>query len=106
MTSWTDLRPLIRSWMIGSSLCAVIVGLLLLLSPFVMPASDPWGLYRYFVNRVAAAAWGIVAVTGGVLFFDYVTPGNWLEKIEEGNTACAIVIVGVVITLGLVLCYI
>jgi hypothetical protein len=106
MTSLRPMRPLIRAWTIGSSFSAVVVAALLLVSPFVMPPSDPLGLYRYFVNRVAAAVWGIVAVTGGVLFFDYVTPGNWLEKIEEGNTACAIVTVGVIAALGLVLCYV
>lgn len=106
MTSLRQLQPLVRAWMIGSSVCVLVIAALLLVSPWVMPASDPWGLYRYLVNRVAAAAWGIVAVTGGALFFDYVTPGNWLQEIEGGNAACAIVTVGVIVTLGLVLCYI
>jgi len=106
MTQTNQLKQLLRSWLLGSLFCGGVILILLVVSPFVMPVTDSWGLYRYFVNRVAAAAWGIMAITGAVLFFDYVTPGNWFEKIEEGNVACAIVTVGVIVTVGLVLCYI
>ncbi len=106
MTSLRHLKPMLKAWSAGALISVGIIGLLLAVSPFVLPESDSMALYRYFLLRVGAAAWGIVAITGGALFFDHVTPGNWLERIEEGNAACAIVTVGVIVTLGLMLCYI
>lgn len=108
MTEKTKIARAIRAWIWASCICAAIIGVSLAASPFVQSpgANDPWGLCRYLVLRLAAAAWGIIALTGSVLFFDYVTPGDWFAKIEEGNIACAVVTAGVVFTIGLVLCYV
>lgn len=105
MTDPVAFESIFRKWLTSALYGVAVIVACLIVSPFIMPANDPWSLFRYFILRVPAAVWGIIAMTGGVLFFDRFTPGDWLKKAEDGNVACSIVLVGIILAIALILCY-
>jgi hypothetical protein len=59
---------------------------------------------NYLLVTPAKAILAIIIVTGGILFIDFCTPGEFLEQASEGNLACAIlsgcIVIGLCLLLG------
>jgi hypothetical protein len=86
------------------TLGAAGIAALVLAGAYVFP-DDPGTLLRYAVLRLTGALIGILTLSAGMLFVDYITPHNWMENIAHNETACAIVIAAVVLVLGAILCW-
>jgi hypothetical protein len=94
----------LKQWLIASSIGGA--GLLGLLGagPWVMP-DDPDALLRYTVLRIAAVLIGLIALSGGMLFINFITPDDWMDGIGKDQIASAILMSAVVLVLGAILCW-
>jgi hypothetical protein len=93
---WTpDITPTsksnIKRWLVASVIGSATIVVILLLSPFVLPKADPYGWLRGVLDRVLFTIVGNMLFSGGLLFLDYVTPGETLEEINKDPIASAIV---------------
>jgi len=88
----------VKRWAGSSLLGALVILACLTISPAVL-GDDPLMLWRYIILRTTAFAFGVIALVGGLLFVDSVTPGDWLEKVE--NTAYGPVILLSVVTIAI-----
>jgi hypothetical protein len=93
-----------KQWLIASTIGGVGVVGLLLSSPLVMP-DDPTALLRYVVIRAIAVLIGLVALSGGMLFVDFITPDDWMDGIGKDHMASAILMSAVVLVIGAILCW-
>jgi hypothetical protein len=75
---WDDLVRWVQS-SIGAVLLVIIATYLL---TYLFPESDPYGGIRYVLIKVVSICVGIVGITGGILFVDSVTKGDWLSQVE------------------------
>jgi hypothetical protein len=95
-------------WSIVTACCvlalAFIIGLSLSLSP-LMVGSDPYSLLRYLLLRMAALAIAAPALTGLMIFVDFVTPGDWMGAIGDDAKACSYIMSAVILVIGAVLCW-
>jgi hypothetical protein len=94
----------IRQWLIASTIGGLGVVGLLLSSPLVLP-DDPTALLRYVIIRVIAVLIGLIALSGGMLFVDFITPDDWMDGIGKDHTASAILMSAVVLVIGAILCW-
>jgi hypothetical protein len=94
----------IRQWLIASTVGGLGVVGLLLSSPLVLPG-DPTALLRYVIIRVIAVLIGLTALSGGMLFVDFITPDDWMDGIGKDHTASAILMSAVVLVIGAILCW-
>jgi hypothetical protein len=93
-----------RQWFIASTLgCAGIAGLLWF-SPGIIPG-DPNALARYVLIRVTAVLIGMISLSGGMLFVNFITPDDWMEGIGKDQMASAILMSAVVLVIGAILCW-
>jgi hypothetical protein len=95
-------------WSVLAASCAAALGLLMWLSlnwPPVVNAGDPYTLLRYFMLRVTAIAIAAPALTGLMVFVDFVTPGDWMKAIGDDAKACSLVMSAVILVIGAVLCW-
>lgn len=88
----------------ASILGVFVVMVCLYLSPIFM-GEDSWSLYRYLTIRLASFSLALLLLTSGVMFWDFVTPGNTLEAIHKAPYGPVIVISVVVFALGLILAF-
>jgi hypothetical protein len=93
-----------KHWAIASVLSAFAVSGLLWSGTWIMP-EDPSGLLRYTVIRLTAVLMGMITLTGGMLFVDFITPDNWMEGIGKDPTSSAILMSAVVLVIGAILCW-
>ncbi len=93
-----------RQWLIASTVGGLGVLGLLMASPLVLPY-DPTALLRYVVIRVIAVLIGLIALTGGMLFVDFITPDDWMDGLGKDHTASAILMSAVVLVIGAILCW-
>jgi hypothetical protein len=95
-------------WSLLAMLCVLalvfIVGLSLMWSPVVNP-EDPYILLRYLLLRLTAIAIAAPALTGLMLFVDFVTPNDWMKEIGDDAKACSFVMSAVILVIGAVLCW-
>jgi hypothetical protein len=95
-------------WSLLALLCALalvsIVWLSLVWSPVVNP-DDPYILLRYLMLRLTAIAIAAPALTGLMIFVDFVTPNDWMKAIGDDAKACSIVMSAVILVIGAVLCW-
>jgi hypothetical protein len=95
-------------WAIVSSVCAVVLGLILALSLSSFPitsGNDPYSLFRYLLLRIMAIAIAAPALTGLMIFVDFVTPGDWMKAIGDDAKACSYIMSAVILVIGAVLCW-
>lgn len=93
-----------KQWLIASAVGCLGIGILLWISPWIMP-QDPQALMRYVVIRLTAVLMGLVALGGGMLFIDFITPDDWMDGIGKNQTASAILMSSVVLVIGAILCW-
>lgn len=91
-------------WLVASSLGAAALAFIILTADVVLP-DDPDLLVRYLLVRFAAAITGFIALSGGMLFIDFITPDDWMAKIGKNEIASALVMSAVVLVLGAILCW-
>ncbi len=94
----------IKQWIIASTAGVLGIAALLFVSPWVLP-DDPAALLRYVIIRVIAVLIGMIALTGGMLFVDFITPDDWMDGIGKDHTASAILMSAVVLVIGAILCW-
>ncbi|MGB6065221.1 MAG: DUF350 domain-containing protein [Desulfomonilaceae bacterium] len=94
----------IKQWIIASTAGGLGIAALLLVSPWVLP-DDPTALLRYVIIRAIAVLMGMIALTGGMLFVDFITPDDWMDGIGKDHTASAILMSAVVLVIGAILCW-
>jgi hypothetical protein len=94
----------IRQWLIASTFGGLGVVGLLLGSTLVLP-DDPTALLRYVIIRVIAVLIGLIALSGGMLFVDFITPDDWMDGIGKDHVASAILMSAVVLVIGAILCW-
>jgi hypothetical protein len=93
-----------RKWAIASVLASIAVAGLLSCSNWVMP-HDPSALLRYVVIRLTAVLIGMITLSGGMLFMDFITPDDWMAGIGKDPTSSAVVMSAVVLVIGAILCW-
>lgn len=81
-----------------------VIELSLVWSPLVNP-DDPYTLLRYLLLRLTAITIAAPALTGLMLFVDFVTPGDWMKAIGDDAKACSFVMSAVILVIGAVLCW-
>jgi|GEM_PF-1316298 hypothetical protein len=94
-------------WLVLSLFCAIAAGMLAagsLVSPLIME-SDPYGLLRYMLLRLAAVALAAPALIGLMLAVDFITPGDWMDAIAQDPKACSYIMAAVVLVIGGILCW-
>jgi hypothetical protein len=95
-------------WSVLTTMCAValvlFVGLSLSWFP-VISADDPYSVLRYLLLRLTAIAIAAPALTGLMVFVDFVTPGDWMKAIGDDPKACSFVMSAVILVIGAVLCW-
>ena len=94
----------IKEWLYASAIGLGVIAILTLLSlPFAMD-NDPYQSIRYLLVTPAKAIMAVIIVTGGILFIDFCTPGDFLYEASQGNLACAIlsgcIVIGLCLLLG------
>lgn len=94
----------LRHWLIASSIGCTSISGLLWVSQWIM-ADDPYALVRYVLIRVTAVLIGLIALSGGMLFVNFITPDDWMEGIGKNHLASAILMSAVVLVLGAILCW-
>ncbi|MBI5248427.1 MAG: hypothetical protein HY912_02935 [Desulfomonile tiedjei] len=94
----------IKQWAVASMLASTAVAGLLACSNWIMP-HDPLSLLRYVVIRLTAVLIGLITLTGGMLFVDFITPDDWMDGIGKDPTSSAIVMSAVVLVIGAILCW-
>jgi hypothetical protein len=92
-------------WFIALSIGYKIVLHLLQIAPDYMPEGEAYGVYRYVILRIVAATIGLLVLSGGTRFVDWITPGDWCDEITKGNMAATAAIVGTLYCLTLIICY-
>jgi drug/metabolite transporter (DMT)-like permease len=93
-----------KKWAVASVLASTAVAGLLGCSHWAMP-QDPTGLIRYVVIRLTAVLIGMITLSGGMLFIDFITPDDWMDGIGKDPTSSAIVMSAVILTIGAILCW-
>jgi hypothetical protein len=93
-----------KQWLIASTAgCAAIIGLLWS-SPWIIP-DDPNALARYMLIRVTAVLIGLISLSGGMLFVNFITPDDWMDGIGKDQMASAVLMSAVVLVIGAILCW-
>lgn len=93
-----------RQWLIASAIGCTGIASLLWFSPRIIP-DDPDALFRYVLIRVTAVLIGMVSLSGGMLFVNFITPDDWMEGIGKNQMASAILMSAVVLVIGAILCW-
>ncbi|HMK35314.1 MAG TPA: DUF350 domain-containing protein [Desulfomonilaceae bacterium] len=93
-----------KQWLIASTVgCTAIAGVLWF-SPWITP-EDPSSLLRYVMIRVTAVLIGLISLSGGMLFVNFITPDDWMDEIGKDQVASAILMSAVVLVIGAILCW-
>jgi hypothetical protein len=90
--------------LIASAIGSSGIALLLFLSRSITP-EDPDVLLRYLAVRLTAVLLGLITLSGGMLFINFITPDDWMEGIGKDSIASAILMCGVVLVIGAILCW-
>jgi hypothetical protein len=93
-----------RQWLIASTVGCTGVASLLWCSPWIIP-DDPNVLARYVLIRVTAVLIGLISLSGGMLFVNFITPDDWMDGIGKNQMASAILMSAVVLVIGAILCW-
>jgi hypothetical protein len=93
-----------KHWVIASVMASTAVAALLACSNWIMP-HDPLALLRYVVIRLTAVLIGMITLSGGMIFVDFMTPDDWMAGIGKDPTSSAIVMSAVVLVIGAILCW-
>lgn len=75
------------AWLMALGMTALVWVLALTIGNSI-EVQDPTLYTRLLINRAAGTSLGLIILTGGLLFADYVLPGRWLDKIAEEPLAC------------------
>lgn len=92
-------------WLVALAFGAGITLICLAVAPSYLPPEDAAGLTRYVLLRLVAGIMGILMLSGGALFLNWITPHEWFGMVENGNIACAIVIAALFLALAQIICY-
>jgi hypothetical protein len=95
-------------WGILAACSTVILSLLVLLSVLYAPVAtddDPYLLVRYILLRLTGISIALPALTGLMLFVDFITPDDWMKAIGDDPKACSYVMSAVILVIGAVLCW-
>jgi len=90
----------VLNWTISALITAFIVAVMLVMTPDYPDVADPHAVFRTLCTRLIYALTGIVMMTGCILYFDWITPHDWMHKLEEHPLACAIVLAIVLYVVG------
>ena len=94
----------IKHWLMASSIgCMAIAAIMW--TAYWMIIDDPCSLLRYMAIRLTGAITGLITLSGGMLFIDFITPDNWMENIGKNEMASAILMSSVVLVIGAILCW-
>ncbi len=93
-----------KQWTIASLLAGTMITGLLACSDWIMP-HDPLALLRYVVIRLTAVLIGMITLSGGMLFVNFITPDDWMDGIGKDPTASAMLMSAIVLVIGAVLCW-
>lgn len=89
----------------GSCLGALIVSFFVWASLWILPSDDPYQLVRYFVIHIPITTAGILSIGAGLWFVDWVTPGDFLDGVTNGQVSCAILAGAIVLAIAGLLCW-
>jgi hypothetical protein len=95
-------------WAILTAFSVLVLGSGLILSLYgavIMSEDDPYSLLRYALLRFTAIAIAAPALTGLMLFVDFITPGDWMKAIGNDSKASAYVMSAVILVIGAILCW-
>ena len=88
------------------SIGAVIgVTLLLYISPYLLPASDPFALYRVLALRAAGFLLALILLAGGIMFIANSIFKGVIQKVEQAAYGPTAVVVSIVLGLCYLMSY-
>jgi hypothetical protein len=93
-----------KQWLIASAIGCVGIFGLLWCSSWIIP-DDPSALLRYVFIRLTAVLIGLISLSGGMLFVNFITPDDWMDGIGKNQMASAILMSAVVLVIGAILCW-
>jgi hypothetical protein len=91
-------------WALVSFIGASVIAALVIISREIM-CDDPDALLRYLLLRITAVLTGLISLSGGMLFLDFITPDDWMAGIGKDKFASAILMSAVVLVIGAILCW-
>ena len=95
-----------KSWTSSSTGLIILVAVLMYISPIVLPASDPFALYRVVVLRSTSFLVGLFFITGGILFVSKVLfPRGLFRKIIRTEYGATIILAVIILSLCYLMTY-
>ena len=58
---------------------------------------DPLGMVKYVVRLLIVVPLALFLAIAGVRVFDWYTPNDWMERVEQNETACAVVLAALIL---------
>ncbi len=58
---------------------------------------DPYGMLRYVLRLLIVVPLALFLAVAGVKIFDRYTPNDWMERVAQNETACAVVLADLII---------
>ena len=81
------------------------VTLLLYVSPYILPASDPFALYRVLILRAAGFFAALVLLAGGIMFVANSLFRGIIQKIEQATYGPTVIMVSIILGLCYLMSY-
>lgn len=95
----------LKHWGIGAGVAGVIIALVLLASPYVVYEDDPYQMVRYAIQHIIIVLLALITLSGVILFLDWITDYDLLDKIGENPMATSFFVVGVVLCITILFVY-
>ena len=58
---------------------------------------DPFGMLRYVARLLIVVPLALFLAIAGVRVFDRYTPNDWMERVAQNETACAVVLAALIL---------
>ena len=95
-----------KSWASSSTGLIILVAVFMYISPIVLPASDPFALYRVVVLRSTSFLVGLFFITGGILFVSKVLfPKGLFRQIIKTEYGATIILAVIILSLCYLMTY-
>ena len=95
----------IKHWLLGSGVAGIVIFMLLVASQYVVYEDDPYQLVRYTIQHIIVVLLSLVTLSGVILFLEWITDYDLLNKIGEDSKATALFTASVIFCITLLFVY-
>ncbi len=93
-----------KKWLLASTAGTGLLVAAMGAAQWVLP-DDPGQLSRYALIKLVGVITGVITLSGGMLFIDYITPDDWMDLIGKNETASSLVMCAVILALSAIVCW-